>query len=670
MKIDHLLEALDEALAALVIEELHDAPSGYQFSHSLIQETLYSELPSIRRAQLHASIAGALEEQYGLDSPTHASELAYHFARGEAVIGTRKSVSYSLLAGEHALESYAWEEALRNFQLGLKAKGVEVSGLISAPDQVSADLLFGLGRAQVARAQSSQSKDAMNSFKPAFNQYVSSGDVERAVAIAVYPMPLIAGYVTGTGRLIEQALGLVPEDSLQAGRLKASYGRVKGLEDADYEAASQAFGVALDIARKNGDADLELQTLSYACDVDGYHIKMSEALDKGLRAVELSSSIDNPRAELMARLWCFFSLAMTGDLKNATEHAMSMLPLWGRLRHPEYASRGLLTAAMASYYAGDFDTAREFSDQGLAVAPRDPRLLSAKVLVEYELGNFDEGRTYLARFVEVATQSVPGPNAERGLLAATIPAVISISGIDDYTPLVEQTCRLILDSESSTPGIIGFARIGVGLLSVLGEDATTAASHYTELAELPAKEFALITGFPPDRLLGLVASAAGRFEQAGSDFEDSLNFCRLGGYRPALAWTCHDYAKVLLHSSARSGSTQEETRIKVMSLLNEASSISGELRMRPLSERVAELEKLATEQLGPVPTFPDRLTGREAEVLRFIATGLSNREIAAELVLSARTVERHITNIYGKIKARGRADATSYALRHELLDGN
>jgi len=60
------------------------------------------------------------------------------------------------------------------------------------------------------------------------------------------------------------------------------------------------------------------------------------------------------------------------------------------------------------------------------------------------------------------------------------------------------------------------------------------------------------------------------------------------------------------------------------------------------------------------------LTSREAEVLRLVARGQSNKEIAAELVLSVRTVERHITNLYGKIDARGKADATAYAIHHGL----
>jgi DNA-binding CsgD family transcriptional regulator/pimeloyl-ACP methyl ester carboxylesterase len=61
-----------------------------------------------------------------------------------------------------------------------------------------------------------------------------------------------------------------------------------------------------------------------------------------------------------------------------------------------------------------------------------------------------------------------------------------------------------------------------------------------------------------------------------------------------------------------------------------------------------------------------RLSQRETEILRLIALGHSNQEIAADLVLSVRTVERHITNLYAKIGARRKADATAYALRNGI----
>ena len=54
-------------------------------------------------------------------------------------------------------------------------------------------------------------------------------------------------------------------------------------------------------------------------------------------------------------------------------------------------------------------------------------------------------------------------------------------------------------------------------------------------------------------------------------------------------------------------------------------------------------------------------------MLSMVASGRTNNEVAAELVLSIRTVERHIGNIYSKIGARGRADATVFALTHGLV---
>jgi DNA-binding NarL/FixJ family response regulator len=82
------------------------------------------------------------------------------------------------------------------------------------------------------------------------------------------------------------------------------------------------------------------------------------------------------------------------------------------------------------------------------------------------------------------------------------------------------------------------------------------------------------------------------------------------------------------------------------------------------------IEEALAEDPSASPTAagrPDGLTARELEVLRLVASGRSNREIADELVLSVRTVERHITNLYAKIGARGKADATAYAFQHGLL---
>ena len=135
---DRLLDVLEEALSARVIEELPDAMGRYQFTHALIEETLVEELSLTRRVRLHARIAEMLEGLYGLEAEAKASELAHHFAQAEAVLGSDKLVRYSLVAGERALAAHGYEAALNHFQRALTAKE-------SQPiDAETASALFGL----------------------------------------------------------------------------------------------------------------------------------------------------------------------------------------------------------------------------------------------------------------------------------------------------------------------------------------------------------------------------------------------------------------------------------------------------------------------------------------------------------------------------------------------
>jgi DNA-binding NarL/FixJ family response regulator len=64
---------------------------------------------------------------------------------------------------------------------------------------------------------------------------------------------------------------------------------------------------------------------------------------------------------------------------------------------------------------------------------------------------------------------------------------------------------------------------------------------------------------------------------------------------------------------------------------------------------------------------PHGLTVRELEVLRLVAAGRTNKSIAAELVLSERTVERHVSNIFAKLGVSSRAAATAFAYEHKVL---
>jgi DNA-binding CsgD family transcriptional regulator len=94
-------------------------------------------------------------------------------------------------------------------------------------------------------------------------------------------------------------------------------------------------------------------------------------------------------------------------------------------------------------------------------------------------------------------------------------------------------------------------------------------------------------------------------------------------------------------------------------LLDGARARFAELGMREWSRRLSVLEV-------PKVGLPDRLTVREAEILRLVAEQRTNKEIAAELVVSVHTVERHVQNAYRKIGANSRFEATGYVSRVEL----
>lgn len=179
---DRLLEVLEDALASQVIEELPNSVGRYQFTHALIRETLLDEISTTRRVRLLARIAETLEALYENDIEAHAGELAYFFDGAEPVLGHEKLVRYSNLAGQQALAVYAWEEAEVHFERALAAKQVSPSGSDPATDAENAELLFGLGRAQVAVFPLYRVGEAVATLNRAFTYYADAGDAGRALA--------------------------------------------------------------------------------------------------------------------------------------------------------------------------------------------------------------------------------------------------------------------------------------------------------------------------------------------------------------------------------------------------------------------------------------------------------------------------------------------------------
>jgi DNA-binding CsgD family transcriptional regulator len=654
---EQLLEALEEAQAARVIEELPGATGRYQFSRALIRQTLAAEVSTTQKVRLHARIAQALEELYGPDAPANAAELAYHFAEAEAVAGTDKLVYYSYLAGEEALAAYAYEEALAHFQRALIAResaAAGVDGLQRGPacgetEVAIADLLFGLGRAQ---ASTYQTPDALISLAGAFEHYAATGDLERIVALAYHPYPgSITRQMTDLHR---QALSLLPSESHNAGRLHAVYGLSLGAT-ADYEGAKQAFAQALAIARSAGDTALELRTLASAAQVDAFHLRWQESLDNGLRAIELFHGRGELASMLRAHSSAVNALLQLGNPTEAGHHAEQLLVIAAEFNDWIWLTRAYLLSQVVSHLIGNFPSARDFSDRALSMVPKDIQTLAWRVQLEYQMGEFGEGQSYLEQLLGSLSLGQPWSlerPIEHSYSAIVIPMVIQITGVADQSSRAEQAAQAVLASRSAAPESSQWARLGMALLAVHQGDIASAAEQYRELQSYSTK---MTKGGPVTipRVLGLLAQTSGQVDLAASHFEDGLAFCRQAGYRPELAWTCYDYAHLLLEMRHHKRGSQ---------LLSEARSIATELGMRPLLNKVMQLHENVEVAPQGFPKYPADLTERQVQVLRILATGKTNREIAEELVLSERTVEHHLASIYTKIGARNRAEATVFTL--------
>ena len=145
---DQLLEVLEEAVSARLIEELAHGVARYQFTHALVQGTLADELTRTRRVRLHSKIGETLEELYRDDTEAHAGELAYHFAQAQTRAASEKVVRYSVLAGQQAFKGYAYEEGIAYLQRALEL----LKSLPDSPERTQQELmtLMTLGPALIA----------------------------------------------------------------------------------------------------------------------------------------------------------------------------------------------------------------------------------------------------------------------------------------------------------------------------------------------------------------------------------------------------------------------------------------------------------------------------------------------------------------------------------------
>jgi ATP/maltotriose-dependent transcriptional regulator MalT len=203
-----------------------------------------------------------------------------------------------------------------------------------------------------------------------------------------------------------------------------------------------------------------------------------------------------------------------------------------------------------------------------------------------------------------------------------------------------------MTSETSEPlrraGLLS-AQVEIALAVGETQEARDACTELESIAET----------FASPMLKAMAAHARGAVELAEDDAQAALPPLRLA----LLAWQELEVpyeaarVRVLMGLACRALGDDDTAALE----LEAARAAFQELGAAP------DLESLAP------PAEAHGLTGRELEVLRLVAAGRSNREIASELVISEHTVARHVQNIFTKLRVSSRAAATAFAFEHDLV---
>ena len=183
-------------------------------------------------------------------------------------------------------------------------------------------------------------------------------------------------------------------------------------------------------------------------------------------------------------------------------------------------------------------------------------------------------------------------------------------------------------------------------------DIQGAAGACRELEEIAERHNA-------DALHAMAAQARGAFEVAGGDPHAALAALRRAGqiWQEQGAPYEHARVRVLVAKACLALSDNDSARLE----LDAARAIFERLGAEP---DVARIEAMMPDGSSPIT---GGLTPRELQVLRLVAAGKTNKAIAAELFLSEKTVERHMSSIFTKLDLSSRAGATAYAYEHQLI---
>jgi class 3 adenylate cyclase/tetratricopeptide (TPR) repeat protein len=357
-----LLDQLESAVAASVLEESTERAGEFRFTHALISQTLYEDLGATRRARLHRRIAETLEAQLGGDPGARVGELANHWAKATTVVDLEKAVRYARMAGERALAELAPGEAV-----GWFGRALELLGDRAEP-ATRCDLLIGLGEAQRLNGDTGYRETLLDAARLASELH----DGERAARAALansrgrVPSAFFQVDQERVEAAIERALEL--DDDLGRRAMLLSLQAIELVYRPDHRRRRTLAEQALALAREFGDPRTTARVLT-----DYFFIYYApDGLERRLEHLdELRASVQaagDPAVEFWAANAEMCALVEAGELERAEKPAERMSAIAERLGDPTMRWLAALVArAGMALLRGDLAEVERCAKQGLQI---------------------------------------------------------------------------------------------------------------------------------------------------------------------------------------------------------------------------------------------------------------------------------------------------------------
>ncbi|MFB9622649.1 helix-turn-helix transcriptional regulator [Nonomuraea helvata] len=600
---------------------------GYTFRHALLQEAVYTDLLPGERTRLHAAFARLL---------TSPAELAYHHLASHDLTG---ALSASAEAGRLAERLGAPAEAHSHYDraLGLWER---VEGAAALVGETRERLAF---RSAVMAADSGDNHRAIVQLRA----LPPTSEVSERLAYYLYEAEDQPGAIAAAERAVESA-----EDQAALARALATHARTLLWSDRhrDVEAVTAR---ALETARAAGVRDAEagaLLTLATYVELRGDRDKAHELIEaastegSGDLAMDLRARFHHARIHYEQGLLAEAAEVADAGIRVAFENGLNWSNYGTDLRFLRF---------LIHYVAGEWDQAEAVaSGFGARVGTLPEAILSSFALfieVARDLPAVGERLSRLRPFwySELAAYMSRGLAAEHALWHG-----------DPATALdhVRAVMAPMVNGEASA---LRMAAIGLWALAELG---TTEGADDLRARARRAVDSGPIVGpgalGPEGRAWALRVEAEWHRVHGRLDVElwrqvvEAFDF----GFVYEVARARWRLAEALLAAGDREGAQAE---------WDLARETAAKLRAAPLENALAELGRRA--RFGGGGQGDGGLTAREIEVLRLVAEGLTNREIAERLFIAQKTVSVHVSNILGKLEVSTRTQAAAAGRQRGLL---